>query len=184
MSDDETTRILSRKSKLGNVDLTQTSPMAGHVKDSRSQEEDEHTRIYRPKSKNTTTESKSIGETVDNNFATDPVVGWLVVVSGPGRGHFAKLGYGVNSIGRGAEDRVTLDFGDEEISRQGHAMLTYDTKGKKFYVQHGGGINLTYLGDTPVLQPHEIKGREIICIGNTHLCFIPFCGSDFEWNSQ
>ena len=65
MSDDETTRILSRKSKLGNVDLTQTSPMAGHVKDSRSQAEDEHTRIYRPKSKSTTTESKSIGETVE-----------------------------------------------------------------------------------------------------------------------
>jgi hypothetical protein len=183
MSDDETTRILPRKNILGGGDLTKTSPIGGLVKNNRSQTGDEHTRIFRPKQKSTTADLESTGETIDD-FTTDPVVGWLVVVSGPGRGHFAKLGYGVNSIGRGAQDRVTLDFGDEEISRQGHAMLTYDTKGKKFYIQHGGGINLTYLGNTPVLQPHEIKGREIICIGNTNLCFIPFCGSDFEWNTE
>ena len=115
------------------------------------------------------------------DFAAEPVVGWLVVVEGPGKGQSVKLGYGMNSIGRGPEERVSLDFGDEEISRHGHAMLTYDSKGRKFYIQHGGGTNLTYLGEAPVLQPHEINGREIIGIGKTQLCFIPLCGPDFEW---
>lgn len=183
MSDDETTRILPRKSKPGSSDLTATSPFGGRANPSSPQDEDEHTRIFRPKTKNPTIDAQASGEPAGSNFATEPVVGWLVVVAGPGRGQFAKLGYGMNSIGRGSEDRVSLDFGDEEISRQGHAMLTYDTKGKKFYIQHGGGINLTYLGDMPVLHPHELKGREIICIGNTHLCFIPFCGPDFEWTT-
>jgi hypothetical protein len=108
-------------------------------------------------------------------------VGWLVVVDGPGKGKSVQLGYGMNSIGRGAEERVSLDFGDEEISRRGHAMLTYDTRGRRFYIQHGGGTNLTYVGDAPVLMPHELKGREMIGIGNTRLCFIPLCGPDFEW---
>jgi hypothetical protein len=62
-------------------------------------------------------------------------------------------------------------------------MLTYDTKGRKFYIHHGGGTNLTYLGDSPVLQPHEITGREVISIGNTKLTFVPFCGPDFEWKA-
>jgi len=81
----------------------------------------------------------------------------------------------------GSGVRPVLDFGDEEISRQGHASLTYDTRGRKFYIQHGEGTNLTYLGDAPVLQPHEIKGREIIGIGKTRLMFMPFCGPEFEW---
>ncbi len=33
-------------------------------------------------------------------FAEDPVVGWVVVIKGPGRGTSVPLGYGMNSIGR------------------------------------------------------------------------------------
>ena len=43
----------------------------------------------------------------------DPTVGWLVVVDGPGKGQVRRLGYGVNSLGRGGKSRVKLDFGDE-----------------------------------------------------------------------
>ena len=32
----------------------------------------------------------------------NPVVGWLAIVAGPGRGEILPLGYGVNDIGRGA----------------------------------------------------------------------------------
>ncbi len=63
-------------------------------------------------------------------------------------------------------------------------MLTYDPRGRKFYLQHGGGANLTYLGDVPVLQPAEIKGGETISLGNTKLRFVPLCGSDFDWGED
>src|SRR3954453_11732558 len=55
--------------------------------------------------------------------STDPVVGWLVIVSGPGRGGFCRLGYGQNSIGRDAEERVRLEFGDDSISRKKHCFV-------------------------------------------------------------
>lgn len=111
----------------------------------------------------------------------DPVVGWLVVVEGPGKGRAVPLGYGSNSIGRGATDRIKLDFGDEQISRSGHAVVTYDPRGRQYYVQHGGGTNLTYLGDQPVLAPTALPALSHISIGHTVLRFVPLCGAEFDW---
>jgi hypothetical protein len=176
MSDDDTTRIIRRTSNASE----ETRPIGGKFPVV-SADDDPHTRVYRPKGASATAGAAGASDVAVSDFSGEPVVGWLVVIAGPGRGQSLKLGYGVNTIGRGPEARVCLDFGDEEISRQGHAMLTYDTKGRKFYIQHGGAANLTYLGDAPVLQPHEIKGREIIGIGKTQLIFVPFCGPEFEW---
>lgn len=115
----------------------------------------------------------------------DPVVGWVVVVDGPGRGTSLPLGYGMNSIGRSKGERICLDFGDEQISRSRHAVITYDPRGRKYFVQHGGGRNLTYLGgDQPVLTPVELKGGEEIVLGETKLRFVPFCGESFDWQDQ
>ncbi len=112
----------------------------------------------------------------------DPPVGWLVVVDGPGRGASLTLGNGVNSIGRDANQRLPLDFGDELISRAGHATITYDPRGKKFYIQHGGGTNLTYVNDQPVLAPQELTASTHILMGNTTLRFVPLCGEEFDWD--
>ena len=114
----------------------------------------------------------------------DPVVGWLVVVDGPGKGFSVTLGYGMNSIGRSASDRIALDYGDQQISRTSHAVVTYDPRGRKYFIQHGGGKNLTYMGDQPVLTPVELKGGEEIMLGETKLRFVPFCGKDFDWRDQ
>jgi hypothetical protein len=111
----------------------------------------------------------------------DPVVGWLAIVSGPGAGAFVRLGYGMNSIGRADDQRCKLDFGDERISRQSHASISYDPRGRKFYLQHGGGQNLTYLGEVPVLQPLELTGGEFITLGDTTLRFVPLCGPAFDY---
>ena len=50
----------------------------------------------------------------------DPTVGWVVVINGPGKGRSLPLGYGMNKIGRDATQRIALDFGDKEISRENH----------------------------------------------------------------
>ena len=111
----------------------------------------------------------------------DPVVGWLAIVEGPGKGRAMQLGYGSNPIGRGETARIKLNFGDDQISRGGHAVITYDPRGRKFYVQHGGGTNLTYLNDEPVLIPIELPALSHISIGNTILRFVPLCGDAFDW---
>ena len=120
-------------------------------------------------------------ETERPDHMHDPVVGWLAVVSGRGAGDFVRIGYGMNTIGRADDQRCKLAFGDEKISRQNHATITYDPRGRKFFIQHGGGQNLTYVNDSPVLQPAELKGGEFIVVGDTVLRFVPLCGPDFDY---
>lgn len=112
----------------------------------------------------------------------DPVVGWLVIIDGPGKGNYLKLGNGQNSIGRGTTERIRLDFGDEQISRANHATLTYDPRGRTFYIQQGHGTNLAYLDDSPVLAPAKLSAGNRITLGETTLLFVPLCGESFSWN--
>ena len=176
MANDETTRVFRRTRNDESSDTKTTNPLfnknnvTGFGADG-----DGDTKIFRPSSKSPD------GSLAVDNFVVEPVVGWLVVIDGPGKGNFVKLGFGMNAIGRSPESRVSIDFGDDQISRENHALLTYDTKNKKFYIQHGGGSNLTYLGTAPVLQPYELKGNEVISIGNTKLYFVALCGENFNW---
>ena len=114
----------------------------------------------------------------------DPVVGWLVVVEGPGKGRSMELGYGANSMGRGETSRVQLNFGDNQISRRDHATVTYDPRGRKFSVDKGSGRNLTYLNDEPVLTAVELPAQSHIGIGATVLRFVPLCGDAFDWQDK
>ena len=111
----------------------------------------------------------------------DPVAGWLVVIAGPGKGLACQLGYGTNTLGRGEDSRIRLDFGDDQISRDAHATVTYDPRSRKFFLLHGGGKNLTYLGDEPVLAPTVLAAMQDFSVGETTLRFVPFCGPEFDW---
>ena len=149
--------------------------------------DDAKTQIYRPGRKSggdAITQSNPTGSTAKSSGASamdDPPAGWLVVVKGPGMGSVVTIGIGSNSIGRDPGERISLDFGDEHISREGHAVVTYDPRGKKFYIQHGGGKNLTYLNDEPVLAPSELTPDSVLVIGETTLRFVPLCGPEFNW---
>ena len=115
---------------------------------------------------------------------SDPVAGWVVVVKGPGRGNFCPVFVGMNSVGRDASQRVSLSFGDDSISREEHAFITYDEEQRCFYLQHGGKSNLVRLGAHPVLSPTELKPNDLIRIGRTTLLFVPCCGPDFSWTDE
>jgi len=112
----------------------------------------------------------------------DPPVGVLLVVTGPGRGRLLHLGLGVNELGRSTDARVALDFGDGRISRRDHARVTYDPEGRRFYLQHGGGPNLTYLDEAPVLEPVVLPDGARLRVGDTVLLFRALAGENFDWS--
>ena len=159
--------------------------LAGAARETgREGDKDPKTRIYRPgrTERGEPTAAPDAGTQADQSSAMDdPPVGWLVVVKGPGQGRFVALGNGSNSIGRDESERVRIDFGDETISRRGHSTITYDPRGKKFYLQHGAGKNLTYLEGAPVLSPTELPGFSHITIGNSELLFVPLSCEQFDW---
>jgi pSer/pThr/pTyr-binding forkhead associated (FHA) protein len=91
---------------------------------------------------------------------------------------------GMNSVGRDSSQRVSLDFGDDAISREEHAFITYDDEQRQFFLQHGGKSNIVRLGEQPVLMPVELKTNDLIRIGKTTLRFFPCCGPDFSWSDE
>lgn len=146
------------------------------------------TRIYRPGAQKSAAPERLPEQPTGPDQAAptsdamdDPPVGWLVVVQGPGQGNIVTIGNGSNTIGRDSSERICIDFGDETISRHGHSTITYDPRGRKFYIQHGGGKNLTYMEEGPVLAPTELQGFSKIQMGETVLLFVPLCGERFDW---
>jgi len=109
-------------------------------------------------------------------------VGWMVVTKGPGRGNSFSLFNGVSQIGRGDDQAIRLDFGDNSISRSNHAAVAYDAEQRAFYLGHGGKANLVRLNDKPVLSTEELSNRDQIRIGETTLRFVAFCGDEFDWD--
>ena len=176
-NDDFTTRIIRRKPAGSPPPESDATQLGGHASTPPPLPGDDRTVVHRG----------SFSEPAEV-AASDlgPTVGWLVIMDGPGRGQSLALGYGMNHLGRSATNRLVLDFGDEEISRKTHTTITYDPRGKKFYVQPGpDATNLTYLGEEgdtkPVLTPVEMTGGEIVSLGRTKMKFVPFCGPGFSW---
>ena len=79
---------------------------------------------------------------------------------------------------------MSLDYGDRMISRTNHCKITYEPRGRKFYVQSGDGTNLTYVNDEPVLESREIEPLTHVQMGNTVLRFVPLCGAGFSWEDE
>jgi len=114
----------------------------------------------------------------------DPVVGWLVVVKGPGRGNAVRLGYGWNSIGRDASQRACLNYGDSQISRLNHAKLLYDPRARKFTFTLGESPNPIYLRGEVLLGPTVIVSGDRIEMGDTELLLVALCGETFDWQDN
>lgn len=127
---------------------------------------------------------------VDDPFKTaapasnDFPVGWLVVVSEKGRGKSFPLRDGVSSVGRGSDQTVCLDIGDNSISRENHISIAFDAEQKKFFVGHGGKTNLVRLNNAPLLSTEEMRSKDTIRLGETTLRFMAFCDEDFSWEDQ
>ena len=124
-----------------------------------------------------------IGRTVaviKEELGIDPVVGWLVSLDGKEKGRDYRIHTDNNFIGRGEKMDICIR-GDDTISRENHAVLTYDSRDKIFYFSPGDGRSIVRLNDKPVLAAQEIKAYDVVEIGKTKLVFLPLCGEKFEW---
>ncbi len=110
----------------------------------------------------------------------DPVVGWLVCIKGVGMGQDYRIMSEKNFIGRDKSNDIVLDK-DTSISREKHAVVSYNPKNSKFVLMPGDGHGLVYLNGDEVFNATELKARDVIEMGDTTLMFVPFCGEDFKW---
>lgn len=116
-----------------------------------------------------------------------PVLGWLVIVDGPGRGRDYRLAHARTRIGRSKEMEVCLELpnnSDMSISREEHAVIIYNGKLNKFFLSDPGkSSNLVIHNGNMVygLPPQELNANDIIQLGETKLLFFPLCNENFHW---
>ena len=116
------------------------------------------------------------------NFQQDPVVGWLVIVGGPGIGNYRPIFEGNNTIGRSTSQRIPIDFGDESISSEEQAYIRYDSSARSFlFVPNLAKTNVVSLNEKRPTGAVELNQMDVITMGRTQLVFVPFCGAEFDW---
>ena len=115
-------------------------------------------------------------------FQMDPVVGWLVVVGGPGIGCYRPIFEGNNTVGRSSSQRVPIDFGDDTISSEEQAYIRYDSASRSFlFVPNLAKTNVVSVNDKRPTGAVELNQMDVITMGRTQLVFVPFCGTEFDW---
>lgn len=111
---------------------------------------------------------------------TDPVVGWLVCLTGPDKGKDFRLHAEKNFVGRSALMDVCLS-GDEMVSREKHATVIFDPKKQTFWALPGEASGLVYLNGDIVHAPTLMHRDDVLEVGQTKLALIPFCGEKYSW---
>ncbi len=117
-----------------------------------------------------------------SSSAGNPIVGWLVCTSGINFGKCYNLFTGKNFIGRSPQHDVNIQ-GDNAISRDIHAIVTFEPKQCQFYAQPGDSHALFYVNDEVVLGTVKLNDRDQLTLGNTVLRFVPFCDERFNWEA-
>ena len=107
-----------------------------------------------------------------------------MVVSEMGRGASFSLQDGVTRVGRGTDQTVCLNFGDNSISRDNHVSIAFDSEQNKFFIGHSGKTNMVRVNNVPLLSTEELKNKDLIRLGETTLRFIAFCADDFSWTQS
>ena len=116
-------------------------------------------------------------------FHQDPVVGWLVIVGGPGLGAYRPIYEGNNTLGRAASQRIPLDYGDDAISSEEQAYIRYDSAERSFlFVPNLAKTNVVAINDKRPTSAVTLQAMDVIMVGRTQLVFVPFCGPEFDWS--
>lgn len=119
---------------------------------------------------------------IHKEMGVDPVVGWLVCLNNSQKGRDYRIHSDNNYVGR--SDRMDVCIkGDETISRENHAIVSYDGRDNIFYFSPGDGRSIVRVNDKAVFNTIELKAYDVITIGKTNLLFIPLCSEKFEWSA-
>lgn len=118
------------------------------------------------------------------NFANDvePVVGWIVCVEGEYKGEGFPLKSGRNNIGRSLNMDVALAK-EKSVSRERHAVITFEPHQKKFFVQSGESSGLTYVNNEILMTFKELQDYDVIALGECKFVFVRLVNDRFSWDN-
>ncbi|HEY8004302.1 MAG TPA: FHA domain-containing protein [Phenylobacterium sp.] len=113
--------------------------------------------------------------------ASQPVCAVMLIVKGPGLGMCLPLSYGRSSVGRGADARLQLNIGDDQLSGM-HFIVAFDETDGSFDVREAdAATNHTYVNGARVRAATVLAAGDVIRAGGTEFRFVPCCGPDWSW---
>lgn len=120
---------------------------------------------------------------IQSSMGIDPVVGWLICVEGREKGRDYRIHSDNNYIGRSEKMDICLR-GDETISRENQAVITFDTNDNSYYFSPGDGRSIVRVNDKAIFQTVKLEAYDRLVIGKTGLLFLPLCGEKFRWEED
>lgn len=112
----------------------------------------------------------------------EPVVGWLVGLKGEYKGVSFSLKSGRNYIGRSLNMDVALAK-ENTVSRDRHAIISFDPKQRKFFIEGGESRGLTYVNGGLLMSFKELNMYDVVSLGACDLMFVPLCSERFSWEN-
>ncbi len=109
-----------------------------------------------------------------------PVVGWLVCVEGTEKGRDFRLHSEKNFVGRASSMDISI-AGDDSISREKHAVVTFEPKKRTFWLLPGDASGLVYLNGEMVHSPTQINADDLIEIGQSKLVLVSLSSPQITW---
>ncbi|MEO8651117.1 MAG: FHA domain-containing protein [Hyphomicrobiaceae bacterium] len=96
-----------------------------------------------------------------------PAIGRLTIIEGLGLGTVRSIYKGTNSVGRYTDNIVSLDFGDNAISRHQHAVI--DCNDREVRILDGGKPNPIEVNGVRVVKEQVLRSGDLVQIGMTKL---------------
>lgn len=120
---------------------------------------------------------------IQKDMGIDPVVGWLVCTDGSEKGRDYRIHSDNNYIGRSERMDICIR-GDETISRENQAVITFDSLDKAYYFSPGDGRSIVRVNGRAIFQTTTLEAYDKVMVGKTELLFVPLCGERFEWERK
>lgn len=120
---------------------------------------------------------------IQSSMGIDPVVGWLICVVGKEKGRDYRIHSDNNYIGRSEKMDICLR-GDETISRENQAVITFDANDNNYYFSPGDGRSIVRVNDKAIFHTVKLEAYDRLVIGTTELLFLPLCGEKFKWEKD
>lgn len=117
---------------------------------------------------------------IQKEMGIDPVVGWIVCTKGKEKGKDYRIHADNNFIGRSEKMDICIR-GDDTISRENHAIISYDTQENLYYFSPGEGRSIVRFNGKAIFATVELKAYDEIGLGSCKFIFIPLCGEEFNW---
>lgn len=167
-NEDATERELNKQS---NNNFQNISENAADAESNNAQKRDSVANIF---SESATGGSKTVGF---YHFENDPVVGWLVCLSGDIKGKSFKLKSGQNILGTSGIMDIYLP--SDEKSSEAKALLIFEPNKKEFILR--ANSTQISINDREVKEYSKIKDYDIIAACGYKLIFKSLCNKSFDW---